>query len=186
MHRLSSLYTRTASAERAARRPRCVESSVTPYVYIGPDTAIGRGGRWSCRVAPPRGTGASEARHASMHRLSSLYTRTASAERAARHPGGVESSVTPYVYIGPDTAIGREGRWSRGVAPPWATGASEARHASMHRLSSLYTRTASAERAARHPGGVESSVTPYVYIGPDTAIGRGGRWSRGVARPWAV
>jgi hypothetical protein len=53
-------------------------------------------------------------------------------------------------------------------------GASEARHASMHRLSLKYTRTASAERDARHPGGVESSVTRYVYIGPDTAIGRGG------------
>jgi hypothetical protein len=56
-------------------------------------------GRWSCRVAPPWVTGASEARHAYMHGLSSLYTRTASAKRDARHPRGVESSVTPYVYI---------------------------------------------------------------------------------------
>jgi hypothetical protein len=159
---------------------------VTPDAHTGPHTAIGRGGRSSCRLALPWATGASEARHASVHCLSSLCTRTASAQRDVSSWSCIGSSVTPDAHIGPHTAMGRGGRWSRGVALPWATGASEARHASVHCLSSLCTRTSSAQRDVSRSSCIGSSVTLYAHIGPHTAIGRGGRWSRGVALPWAT
>jgi hypothetical protein len=186
VHCRSSPYTRTASAQRDVSCSSCIGSSVTPYAHIGPHTTIGRGGRWSRGVALPWATGASEARHASVHCLSSLYTRTASAKRDVSSSSCIGSSVTPYAHIGPHTAIGRGGRSSCRVALSWATGASEARHASVHCLSSLCTRTASAQRDVSRSSCIGSSVTPDAHIGPHTAIGRGGRSSCRVALSWAT